>query len=77
MHGSPGQAERMVGRWSRNGAVMAMVTAIWLGAAASACAQSAPDTDNGRYTLSPVADGFLLQRHADAMVDDAGEVAIG
>ena len=59
MHGSPGQAERMVGRWPRNGAVMATVAATWLGAAAAACAQSAPDTDNGRYTLSPVADGFL------------------
>ena len=29
------------------------------GASSSALAQSAPDTDNGRYTLSPVGDGFL------------------
>lgn len=40
-------------------AVAATVVVTWGVAAGAAYAQSAPDTDNGRYTLSPVADGFL------------------
>jgi len=33
--------------------------AVCLGGAASAVAQAAPDTENGRYALSPTADGVL------------------
>jgi hypothetical protein len=35
------------------------VLAVCLGSAAGAVAQAAPDTDNGRYALSPMADGVL------------------
>src|ERR1700675_197866 len=35
------------------------VLAVCLGGAAGAVAQAAPDTENGRYALSPVADGVL------------------
>ena len=49
-----------VGRSHRRRAVVALAAvALCTTAAGAALAQSAPDTDNGRYTLSPVADGFL------------------
>ena len=35
------------------------VLAVCLGGAAGAVAQAAPDTENGRYALSPTADGVL------------------
>ena len=35
------------------------VLAVCLGGAAGAVAQAAPDTENGRYALSPVADGVI------------------
>jgi hypothetical protein len=42
-----------------SGAAAAIAVALCAGLIAPLFAQSAPDTDNGRYTLSPVADGFL------------------
>ena len=36
-----------------------MRAAIFLGGAGTALAQSKPDTENGRYALSPIADGVL------------------
>jgi len=36
-----------------------VAAAIFLGGAAVAFAQSRPDTENGRYALSPIADGVL------------------
>lgn len=48
------------GRWLRgSGAAAAIAAALCTGMAAPLFAQSAPDTDNGRYTLSPVPEGFL------------------
>jgi hypothetical protein len=38
-------------------AAMALAATLMLGH--EACAQAVPDTENGRYTLSPVTDGFL------------------
>lgn len=40
-------------------AIAAVAAAIFLGGAGSALAQSKPDTENGRYALSPIADGVL------------------
>jgi hypothetical protein len=37
----------------------AAVLAVCLASAGSAVAQAAPDTENGRYALSPIADGVL------------------
>jgi hypothetical protein len=37
----------------------AIAVAIFLGGATAALAQSRPDTENGRYALSPIADGVL------------------
>jgi cytochrome c556 len=37
----------------------AIAVAIFLGAAGAALAQAKPDTENGRYALSPIADGVL------------------
>src|SRR5580693_4840902 len=37
----------------------AAVVIFWLGGAAAAAAQAMPETENGRYTLSPVADGVI------------------
>jgi hypothetical protein len=59
MNASAGETGRMLGKRLRGGAALVAVAAICAGVAAPASAQSAPDTDNGRYTLSPVADGFL------------------
>jgi hypothetical protein len=39
--------------------VVAAAVAICLGGAGAALAQSKPDTENGRYALSPIADGVL------------------
>jgi hypothetical protein len=39
--------------------VAAIAVAICLGGAGAALAQSKPDTENGRYALSPIADGVL------------------
>ena len=39
--------------------VAAFAVAICLGGAGAALAQSRPDTENGRYALSPIADGVL------------------
>jgi hypothetical protein len=36
-----------------------IAAAIFLGGAGTALAQSKPDTENGRYALSPIADGVL------------------
>ena len=38
---------------------VAAAVAIFLGGAGTALAQSKPDTENGRYALSPIADGVL------------------
>ncbi|KQW21252.1 hypothetical protein ASC80_14195 [Afipia sp. Root123D2] len=45
------------GRW--HWATAFAAATMCAGLAGSAVAQSAPDTENGRYTLSPVAEGFL------------------
>src|SRR4051794_5702737 len=37
----------------------AIAVAIFLGGTGAALAQSRPDTENGRYALSPIADGVL------------------
>jgi hypothetical protein len=37
----------------------AAVVIFWLGGAGAASAQAMPDTENGRYALSPVADGVI------------------
>jgi hypothetical protein len=37
----------------------AAVVIFWLGGAAAAAAQAMPETENGRYALSPVADGVI------------------
>jgi hypothetical protein len=39
--------------------IAAVAAAIFLGGAGAALAQSRPDTENGRYALSPIADGVL------------------
>jgi hypothetical protein len=39
--------------------VAAIAAVIFLGGAGAALAQSRPDTENGRYALSPIADGVL------------------
>ena len=39
--------------------IAAVAAVIFLGAAGAALAQSRPDTENGRYALSPIADGVL------------------
>ena len=39
--------------------IAAVAAVIFLGAADAALAQSRPDTENGRYALSPIADGVL------------------
>lgn len=60
MHASADESGRMLSRRLRGGTAMAVVAAVCVGIAAPARAQSASlDTDNGRYTLSPVTDGFL------------------
>jgi HAMP domain-containing protein len=46
----------------------ALVIALWLGGGVAALAQAAPDTENGRYALSPAADGVLrLDTRSGAM----------
>lgn len=42
-------------KWSTS----ALAVAILLGSAGAALAQAKPDTENGRYALSPIADGVL------------------
>ena len=60
MHANASDRKRTsAGRVRPHLAVAATVVVTWSVAAGIARAQSAPDTDNGRYTLSPVADGFL------------------
>lgn len=60
MHANASDKKRtFAGRVRPYLAVAATVVVTGSVAASTAHAQSAPDTDNGRYTLSPVADGFL------------------
>ena len=44
---------------SRFSNAVAAVMMLWLGGAGAAAAQAMPDTENGRYALSPVADGVI------------------
>jgi hypothetical protein len=40
-------------------AALAAGFALWVGASGAAVAQAMPDPENGRYTLSPIADGVI------------------
>jgi hypothetical protein len=55
----------------------AAVVIFWLGGAAAAAAQAMPDTENGRYTLSPVADGVIRLDTRTGAVSTCTSSALG
>jgi hypothetical protein len=55
----------------------AAVVIFWLGGAAAAAAQAMPETENGRYALSPVADGVIRLDTRTGAVSTCTNSALG
>jgi len=55
----------------------AAVVIFWLGGAAAAAAEAMPDTENGRYALSPVTDGVIRLDTRTGAVSTCTSSALG
>lgn len=62
---------------TRSSVIAALATVVCLGAFAPALAQAAPDSENGRYALSPTSDGVVRLDTRTGIVSTCGDKGSG